>query len=176
MIDLRNTKTRIFATISRPIAVMALEYSSFREVYKTSHCRRFSLGTGVFAIQSSRRLSSISFQVDLLKTLVLSYPQCSRKIGDPLAMLLPRQTPTHPPSPPGQVPNLGPTIIGVSYGICGVSTVIIALRFFARWRTGKKLWWDDWLCIPALVRVQSLLFYCMAKHADWKWNSYLSMH
>ena len=30
---------------------------------------------------------------------------------------------------------------------------IVAARFFAARKKKAKLWWDDWLCIPSLVRV-----------------------
>ena len=51
----------------------------------------------------------------------------------------------------------GPQIAAVAYAMFVLSTVAVALRFWARHAVPKAhLWWDDWVALLALV----CLAYC----------------
>lgn len=47
----------------------------------------------------------------------------------------------------------GPEILAVSGTMIALTTIAVALRFWARLVAPKNgLWWDDWLSLAALVR------------------------
>lgn len=56
--------------------------------------------------------------------------------------------------PPGQLyADDGPKLIALSCIFSVFSIAAVVARFFAARKKKAKLWWDDWLCIPSLVRL-----------------------
>ena len=47
-----------------------------------------------------------------------------------------------------------PLILGTSTCLMVVSVVAVALRFLSRKLSGAGFWWDDWMCMIALVKYQ----------------------
>lgn len=68
-----------------------------------------------------------------------------------------------PPPPPGI--DLGASqqteIVGSIVATWVFAVICVALRFFARRISRAGFWWDDWLMIPALVK----LFHCVGDRA-----------
>ena len=53
--------------------------------------------------------------------------------------------------------NQGPKIIAVSAILIIISTIAVILRFVSRMVSKAGLWWDDWLIVGAMVRLDGLL-------------------
>lgn len=43
--------------------------------------------------------------------------------------------------------------ISIFFPILGI--ICVALRFYTRAKAKTAFWWDDWLCIPALVCIRN---------------------
>ena len=55
------------------------------------------------------------------------------------------------PPPQGDV-NKGPSIVITTSLIVGLAAVVVALRWSVRIWITKKVWWDDWTILFAIVR------------------------
>ena len=51
------------------------------------------------------------------------------------------------------VPNRGPGIDAVQISMIVATTVVVTLRFISRKIAQAGLWWDDWMILAALVRI-----------------------
>ena len=64
-----------------------------------------------------------------------------------------------PPPPDGDY-NLGPGIVQTVTVLMILSVIVVALRFAIRIWIVKKVWWDDWTILFALVRLLSWIEGC----------------
>ena len=48
--------------------------------------------------------------------------------------------------------NKGPELLHTIWVLCSISTVVVALRVYTKLRKTRRLYWDDWLMMLALVR------------------------
>lgn len=55
------------------------------------------------------------------------------------------------PLPPDGDVNRAPTLIGVTWFECVLSTLFVALRFYCRIKITRNVWWDDWVILLTLV-------------------------
>ena len=56
------------------------------------------------------------------------------------------------PKPAGNVPNRQALVLGFTISMTVLATVAVALRILARKISDAKFWYDDYMCLFALVR------------------------
>ena len=67
------------------------------------------------------------------------------------------RTPTEKP-PPGVIPNFvnpetdGPEMMATMWTLLGLAVLIVAMRLYSRGVILKKIGWDDWTALFAVVR------------------------
>jgi len=52
--------------------------------------------------------------------------------------------------------NRGPLLLRTVWVLTSISVVVVAARFWSKWREVRRLYWDDVLMLLSLVRVNTI--------------------
>ena len=68
-----------------------------------------------------------------------------------------------PPSPGLDLnANRNPRVVGVAAFLFVITFIIVTLRFVGRYLSKAGIWWDDWLCLAAMLVAWGTCIICFA--------------